>query len=60
MNPISGTANKAGIPEMIDSYIDKEKFDYAVRATEYAGHASPRRQRMQVSMSRLPSVATEP
>ena len=40
MNPISGTANKAGIPEMIDSYIDKEKFDYAVRATEYAGHAS--------------------
>ncbi len=39
MNPISGTKSKAGIPDLIDQYIDKEKFDYEVRFTEYAGHA---------------------
>jgi YegS/Rv2252/BmrU family lipid kinase len=40
MNPISGTTNKAGIPEMIDSTIDKNKFDYEIRMTEHAGHAT--------------------
>uniref|UniRef100_A0AB33ITI6 YegS/Rv2252/BmrU family lipid kinase n=4 Tax=unclassified Prevotella TaxID=2638335 RepID=A0AB33ITI6_9BACT len=40
MNPISGTANKAGIPELIDRYLDKELFDYEIKVTEHAGHAA--------------------
>lgn len=40
MNPISGTASKAGIPDLIESYLDKEKFSYEICITEYAGHAS--------------------
>ena len=40
MNPISGTVSKAGIPAIIDSTLDKEKFDYVIKHTEYAGHAS--------------------
>ncbi len=40
LNPISGTVKKAGIPKMIDQYLDKEKFDYEIRFTEYAGHAT--------------------
>lgn len=40
MNPISGTTSKAGIPELIEKHLDKEKFDYEIRLTEYAGHAS--------------------
>lgn len=40
MNPISGTNSKAAIPSLIDSYIDKELFEYEIRKTERAGHAS--------------------
>jgi len=40
MNPISGTTSKAGIPELIEKHLDKEKFDYEIRMTKYAGHAS--------------------
>lgn len=40
MNPISGTISKAGIPEIIEKTLDKKKFDYQIRLTEYAGHAS--------------------
>ena len=40
MNPISGTSSKAGIPELIESTLDKEKFEYTLSMTEYAGHAS--------------------
>lgn len=40
MNPISGTTNKAGIPELIESTIDKDKFDYDIYMTKYAGHAA--------------------
>ena len=40
MNPISGTVSKAGLPAIIDRTLDKEKFDYTIRHTEYAGHAS--------------------
>ena len=39
MNPISGSIKKNGIPKLIDQYIDKEKFEYNIRYTEYAGHA---------------------
>ena len=40
LNPISGTANKAGIPYLIDTIIDKERFDCTTVFTERAGHAS--------------------
>lgn len=40
MNPISGTNNKKGIPDLIHSGIDSERFDYEIRLTEYAGHAA--------------------
>ena len=40
MNPISGTTNKAGIPEQIESTLDKDKFDYEICMTEHAGHAT--------------------
>ena len=40
MNPISGTASKASIPNLIDSILDKDRFEYEIRTTERAGHAS--------------------
>lgn len=40
LNPISGTSNKAGIPQLIDNILDKEKFDYELRETTHAGHAA--------------------
>ena len=40
MNPISGTASKAGIPKLIERYLDTNKFDYEIKLTEYAGHAA--------------------
>lgn len=39
MNPISGTANKAGIPEIIANTLDTSMFDYEICLTEHAGHA---------------------
>lgn len=40
LNPISGTASKAGVPQQIEAYLDKEKFDYVISETQRAGHAS--------------------
>ena len=40
LNPKSGTNNKESIPQIISSTLDKNKFDYQVRLTEYAGHAA--------------------
>ena len=39
INPISGTISKSGIPTLIEQVLDKEKFSYEIRETEYAGHA---------------------
>lgn len=39
MNPISGTVKKSGIPDLIAETIDKNRFDYQIIETEYAGHA---------------------
>lgn len=39
MNPISGTSNKAAIPDLIDITLDKDLFDYEILLTERAGHA---------------------
>ena len=36
----SGTSSKAAIPGLIENTIDKEKFDYEIVVTQYAGHAS--------------------
>ncbi|RRD02891.1 diacylglycerol/lipid kinase family protein [Prevotella sp. OH937_COT-195] len=40
MNPISGTVSKAGLPELIERTIDKDKFNYDIVFTERAGHAT--------------------
>lgn len=40
INPISGVYKKEHIPEKIARYIDYTQFDYSIRATEYAGHAT--------------------
>ncbi|MBM6993421.1 MAG: diacylglycerol kinase family lipid kinase [Prevotella sp.] len=40
INPISGTAAKDQIPEKIEKYLDNSIFDYEIKNTEYAGHAT--------------------
>lgn len=40
LNPISGAIKKAGIPKMIDKYLDHTKFNHDIVYTEYAGHAT--------------------
>lgn len=40
INLNSGTSSKAAIPGLIENTIDKEKFDYEIVVTQYAGHAS--------------------
>jgi diacylglycerol kinase family enzyme len=40
INPISGTHSKEEIPKIIDEVLDPEQFNYELRFTEYAGHAS--------------------
>jgi diacylglycerol kinase (ATP) len=40
INPISGGKDKTKIPELIDRYLDKAKFNANFRITEYPGHAS--------------------
>lgn len=40
INPISGTKHKETIVKAIDRHIDKTRFTYTLRYTEYAGHAA--------------------
>lgn len=40
VNPISGHHNKANFPNLVDSYIDKNKYDYNIVFTERANHAT--------------------
>ena len=40
INPISGTRSKEETPNLIEANLDKTKFDYELRMTEYAGHAA--------------------
>ena len=40
LNPRSGTHGKAEIPRIISEKLDKDKFDYKIETTEYAGHAA--------------------
>ena len=39
VNPISGTQSKKSILEMIDKYVDRNKYDFEVTPTQFAGHA---------------------
>ena len=39
INPKSGVNSKRSIPKLIESCIDKDKFDYAVAETKYIAHA---------------------
>jgi YegS/Rv2252/BmrU family lipid kinase len=39
VNPISGGRNKASFAEMVDSYLDREKFSPRVIFSQYRGHA---------------------
>lgn len=40
VNPFAGHGSKAKIPDQIVNAVDKQKFDYELVFTEYAGHAS--------------------
>ncbi len=40
INPISGVYKKKNIPEKVARYIDYVQYDYTIRFTQYAGHAS--------------------
>ena len=40
VNPISGHHNKNNFPNLVDNFIDKNKFDYTIVYTERANHAS--------------------
>ncbi len=39
VNPISGTQGKRAILKWIDERIDRERYDYTIVKTQYAGHA---------------------
>lgn len=40
INPISGVYKKKNIPEKVARYLDYVQYDYTIRFTQYAGHAS--------------------
>jgi diacylglycerol kinase (ATP) len=40
INPISGVYKKKNVPEKVARYIDYVQYDYTIRFTHYAGHAS--------------------
>jgi diacylglycerol kinase (ATP) len=39
INPISGIGKKGKLPSLIEKYIDKDRFDFEIRTTEYRKHA---------------------
>ena len=40
VNPISGVARIEGVPEKIARYLDYVQYDFTIRYTQYAGHAT--------------------
>ena len=40
VDTISGTHGKEFILHLIDKHIDRNRYDYIIRKTEYAGHGS--------------------
>ena len=39
VNPKSGVMSKKNLPRLIEEYIDRDKFDYKIEFTQFAGHA---------------------
>lgn len=39
INPKSGVQSKKRVPEMVEKYIDRSRFEFSIKNTEYAGHA---------------------
>jgi YegS/Rv2252/BmrU family lipid kinase len=39
INPFSGTSAKESTPQLIARMIDRDKYDYSIKFTKYAGHA---------------------
>ena len=39
VNPKSGVSSKKRIPQMVERYIDRSKYDFEIIYTQYAGHA---------------------
>ncbi len=39
INPISGIGKKGKLPSLIEKYIDKDRFDFEIKTTEYRKHA---------------------
>ena len=39
VNPISGHHDKSKFPSIVESLIDKDKYDYTITLTQYGGHA---------------------
>jgi len=39
INPISGLGRQKEVPELIDKYLDHDRFSYELIVTDYAGHA---------------------
>ncbi len=40
INPMSGVASKAGIPEAIETHLDHDLYEHHIVETKYAGHAA--------------------
>lgn len=40
INPISGSSHKESFPDFVDRVLDKSHYDYEIKYTERAGHAS--------------------
>ena len=40
VNPISGTSSKKGFDKIVEKVIDRDRFEYNIIRTEYAGHAA--------------------
>ncbi|MGN0216244.1 MAG: diacylglycerol/lipid kinase family protein, partial [Prevotella sp.] len=40
VNPISGTKSKGDAPSLLNTYLDKDLFDYEICFTTHPGHAT--------------------
>ena len=40
INPKSGVQNKRKLPQLVEKYLDKNRYAHSVEFTRYAGHAS--------------------
>lgn len=61
VNPISGTHGKEFILHQVEKRLNHTLYDYTIRKTEYAGHATEiaRQAAEDKRISLLPSVVTE-